>query len=154
MAATTVVFDSSVLIPLAIRASRSTRLFFRLNAAGWDIVVTPQLLAEVAEKIQTKESLRKWLALNDVQIRLFLNVGLPGMVRQIAGVRQAHGAVPSDPKDDMVLAAALEADAAYIISEDRHLLGLGEYQGIKVMDRNQFAAELNRIGVPALESQI
>jgi predicted nucleic acid-binding protein len=85
------------------------------------------------------------------QIRLFLNVGLPGMVRQIPGVRQAHGAVPNDSKDDMVIAAALEANAAYIISEDRHLLALGEYQGIKVMERRQFAAELDRIGVPPLK---
>ena len=63
-------------------------------------------------------------------------------------VRQAHGSVPADPKDDMVVAAALEANASYIVSEDKHLLDLGDYEGIKIMNRKQFGAELDRLGVP------
>ena len=59
------------------------------------------------------------------------------------GIRQAHGAVPDDPKDDMVIAAALEAKADYIISEDKHLLELGEYEGIKIMSREQMEKELD-----------
>lgn len=152
MPAQTVVFDSNVIIPLAIKASRSTRLFFRLTAAGWGVAVTPQILAEVADKMQTKASLRAWLGLSDEQMEEFLNVGLPGMLRRIAGIRQAHGAVVADPEDDMVVAAALEAHASYIITEDHHLLDLGEHQGIKIMTRDAFNDELDRIGVPKLET--
>ena len=56
-----VVFDSNVLIPMILSASRSTRLFYRLDAAGWEIAGTPQLLAEVEDKLRSKASLRKWL---------------------------------------------------------------------------------------------
>ena len=70
------------------------------------------------------------------------------MVSLVPGIRQAHGAVKADPKDDMIIAAALESKAEYIVSEDKHLLDLKKYRGIKIMNREQFAAELDRLGVP------
>ena len=143
-----VVFDTNVLIPLLLSASHSTRLFLRLDAAGWELAATPQLLAEVEDKLRTKQSLRAWLKASDEDIDEFVNVRLVNMVTMKSGFRQAHGAVPADPKDDMVIAAALEATAEYIISEDKHLLDLGTYQGVVIVNRQQFEAELDRLGVP------
>ncbi len=142
-----VVFDTNALIPLILKASSSTRLFSRLNAAGWEIAASPQILLEVADKLRTKESLRKWLDLAEENIERFVSETIMDMVSEVPGHRQAHGAVEADPDDDKIIAAALESKAAYIVSEDRHLLDLGEYQGIKIMDRDQFAAELDRLGV-------
>ncbi len=118
----TVVFDTSVLITLPVAASLSTRLFQRLEAAGWKVAASPQILLELADKLHTKESLRTWLAVPDDQIEVFLNETIRKMVMPVPGHRQAHGAVPADPKDDMVIAAALEAKAKYIISEDTKLV--------------------------------
>jgi predicted nucleic acid-binding protein len=42
----------------------------------------------------------------------------------VPGIQQAVGAVPADPQDDMIVAAALESQAEYIVSEDKHLLAL------------------------------
>ena len=143
-----VVFDTNVLIPLLLPASRSTGLLARLRAAGGRVAASPQILDEVRDKLTTKQSLRKWLDVSDEQITRFVDQDLPGKLRWVPGVRQAHGAVPADPKDDIIIAAALEAGAAYIISEDKHLLDLGQYQGIQIMNRQQFEAELDRLGVP------
>lgn len=145
-----VVFDTNVLIPLILPASLSTRLFSRLRAAGWWVAVSPQILAEVRDKMLTKDSLRQWLRVSDEQIHEFAEKILPGKTRSIPGIRNAHGAVPRDPKDDIIIAAALESGASYIVTEDRHLLDLGTYQGINIMTRVQFAAELDRLGVPAV----
>ena len=144
----TVIFDTSVLIPLIIEKSRSTRLFIRLEAAGWAVAVSPQLSAETRAKMETKRSVREWLKVSDEEIENFLTEVLPSRTMQVPGYRQAHGAVPADPKDDMVIAAALEAHAAYIISEDKHLLDIGDYRGVKIMNREEFTAELDRLGVP------
>jgi hypothetical protein len=38
-----VVFDSNVLIPLILKASLSTRLFLRLDAAKWEVAVSPRM---------------------------------------------------------------------------------------------------------------
>ena len=142
-----VVFDSNVLIPLILPASLSVRLFSRLRTGGWHVAVTPQILAEVRQKMETKQPLRDWLGLTDAEIGNFLDHDLLGKTRMVAGIRQAHGAVPADPNDDKIIAAALESHASYILSEDRHLLDLGDYQGINILNRVDFAAELDRLGV-------
>ena len=142
-----VVFDTNVLIPMIIPASQSARLLLRLHQAGHRVVTSPQIIREAREKMLTKERLRQWLGVADQEIERFLD-RLPTVCYVVPGVRQAHGAVPADPKDDMIVAAALESRADYIVSEDKHLLELGQYQGIKIMNREQFGAELDRLGVP------
>ena len=143
-----VVFDSNVLIPLVIPASRSTRLFARLRAAGYVVAVSPQILEEVREKMFTKATLRRWLGLSDEEIRRFVNVDLPAMLRLIPGNEKASGAVKADPKDDKIIAAAMESGASYIVSQDHHMRDLHEYHGIKILGLEEFEAELDRLGVP------
>jgi len=95
----------------------------------------------------TKQSLRRWLELPDADIDEFIDQDLPAKTLPIAGHRQAHGAVPADPNDDIIIAAAaLEANAAYIVTEDKHLLELKKYRDIKILSREEFAAELDRLG--------
>ena len=141
-----IVFDTSVLVPLILPASRSAGLFNRLRAGGHRVALTEPIYEELEEKLRTSQRLRDWMKRSDEEISQFL-ADLRTNCYLLPGVRQAHGAVPNDPKDDMVIAAALEAKAAYIISEDKHLLDLNQYQGIMIMNREQFEAELDRLGV-------
>lgn len=148
MPAEVTVWDSSVLIPLILPASKSSALFSRLDNAGWIVAVTPAILEEVREKLQTKPTLRRWLGLDDVTIGQFVDIILPALVRVFPGVTSAVGAVPADPDDDKVVAAAIESHATYVISEDQHLLNLAEYDGIKILNRDSLRIELDRLGVP------
>ncbi len=43
-------------------------------------------------------------------------------------------AVESDPDDDKFLDCAVMAKAAVIVSGDRHLLSLGQYEGVAILD--------------------
>lgn len=139
-----VVFDSDVLIPLILPASRSTHLLDRLRAAGHRVAASPAILDEVSEKLRTKASLRKWLDLADEEIEEFLAL-LPIFLVVVPGIVQVEGAVPADPDDDKIIAAAIESQASYIITEDRHLLDLQEWSGIRIMNRVEFNAELDRL---------
>lgn len=47
-------------------------------------------------------------------------------------------AVSRDPNDDMFLATALAAGAEYLVSQDKDLLDLGEYQGTRIVDCQTF----------------
>lgn len=42
--------------------------------------------------------------------------------------------VAADPDDDHVIAAAVAAHADLIVSGDTHLLGMGEYEGIRIVN--------------------
>ena len=142
-----VVFDTNVLIPHILPASLSTRLFDRLEAAGWEVAASPQILDETRDKLLHSQSLRKWLKLSDEDIDEFVLVDLPAKVTPILGYQETAGAVLADPDDDIIVAAAVEADSGYIVTEDNHLLTLGQYQGIQIMNRQQFSDELDRLGV-------
>ena len=99
--------------------------------------------------MRTKRSLRKWLNLTESEIERFLD-RLHTMRFPVPGQRTITGVVRADPKDDKIIAAAIEANAAYIVSEDSHLLDLREYAGIKIMNIDNFMTELDRLGVPRL----
>ena len=57
------------------------------------------------------------------------------MVRRsiVATVMECAEIITEDPDDDVVLATALEGEAGYIVSGDRHLLRLKEFKGIKIV---------------------
>ena len=50
--------------------------------------------------------------------------------------------VTRDPKDDPVVACAVEGQADYIVSGDQDLLALGEYEGIQVITPRRFVETL------------
>ncbi len=145
------VFDANVIIPLSLVSGRSlsTRLLLRLKAAGHVVAISHELLEEVADKLRTKRALRKWLQLSDAEIEAFLT-DLPTLLGY--QLKRRHKRIPrvvtADPDDDKIIATAVAAKATYIVTEDRHLLDLGQYQGIKIMNRADFATELDRLGVP------
>jgi predicted nucleic acid-binding protein len=56
----------------------------------------------------------------------------------VPGLSNVSGAVPEDPSDEIFLSAALDAEAHFIVSEDRHLLGLGEFRGIPILGVQEF----------------
>ncbi len=46
--------------------------------------------------------------------------------------------VKNDPDDNKFIEAALEAQAEYIVSQDKHLLLIKEYRGIKIVHPDDF----------------
>ena len=53
--------------------------------------------------------------------------------------------IPADPKDEPVLACALDGQADLIVSGDQHLLTLADYRGIRILTVRQF---LERLATP------
>ena len=51
--------------------------------------------------------------------------------------------VPEDPEDNRILECAVEAEADYIITGDAHLLKLGKYEYIKILNAGAFVEELS-----------
>ncbi len=46
--------------------------------------------------------------------------------------------VESDPEDNKFIEAALEGNAQYIVSQDKHLLNVKEHCGIKIISPDEF----------------
>jgi len=61
---------------------------------------------------------------------------------KIVEPKQKFDAVKDDPSDNKFLEAAVEGGANYIVSGDKHLKNLGEFNGIKIISPAEMAAIL------------
>lgn len=52
--------------------------------------------------------------------------------------RSTPNVIAEDPDDNKLIACALEGSADYIVSEDKDLHRLGQYQSIRVVDKQAF----------------
>lgn len=59
---------------------------------------------------------------------------------EISGVLKA---VPNDPDDDMVVECAVIGNATHIVTGDKHLLSLTNYQSIVILKATEFVALLS-----------
>jgi predicted nucleic acid-binding protein len=56
----------------------------------------------------------------------------------LVDVKTPAHAIEEDPSDNHVLACAKEASAQFIVTGDRHLLQLGQYESIKILTASSF----------------
>lgn len=62
----------------------------------------------------------------------------------IVNPSQSVKVIIDDPADNKILECALEGKSEFIISGDRHLLSLGEYEGIKILRAVDFLKVLDK----------
>jgi len=66
-------------------------------------------------------------------------------INWVVNRRQIH--VVSDPEDNKILESAVEAEADYLITADNALLGIGDYQSVKIVNPAQFWANYKDEGM-------
>ena len=131
------VIISSVIAPLG--APR--RIFDAWRQREFELVTSPGIIEEVARKlIHPKIRTRYHLSDEDTSSVIGLlrtqAVLTPGMARVAPGSR--------DPSDNKVIATAVEADAAYVVSGDKDLLTLERHGRIAIVTPAKFVDLLRR----------
>ena len=104
------------------------------------LVTSPAIIAAVVEVLESPRISKKYLIRHqDVENLVDVLKTDAVLVPGEAGVK---GSVPRDPRDEMFLACAIDANADCIVSGDRHLLDLETYRGILILTVNEFAEKL------------
>lgn len=103
------------------------------------LVISEAMLEEAHEKLREPRIQRNY-KISQGEVQRLLQA-LRKHSRLVPG-RLTIRIIEEDPEDDQVIIAAVEGGADYIISGDRHLRDLGEYQGIKVLSPARFAEML------------
>src|SRR5690348_9606142 len=100
----------------------------------FELVLTPLMCDEIDRALRQKK-VRKYLA--DPEWTLAWLYDLVIIADMVPDTDRARG-VCRDPKDDVILAAAVEGRAAVIVTGDDDLLELEEYRDLYIMSPREF----------------
>jgi putative PIN family toxin of toxin-antitoxin system len=125
-----VVFDTNVLFS-GLGWQGSPYFCLQMARAGNIKSVTClEILSEFNEKLKSKMGLTTAEAARAVAEILSFS--------ELVKIENKLQVVPSDPDDNKVVECAYVAKADFIVSGDRHLLELENYQGIPILRANSF----------------
>jgi putative PIN family toxin of toxin-antitoxin system len=103
------------------------------------LYTTAVLLAELEDVLSRPKFVRRIEATGFTPHDLVLGYAALATLVEPAPIEPV---ILADPDDDAVLACAVAAEAAVITSGDRHLLSLGEYQGIPIVTAPELLSRL------------
>jgi uncharacterized protein len=125
-----VVIDTNVLVSAFLNKGTSRKLLFKMLETQ-DVFLSAPLLAELTDVL----SREKFGAKPDV-VNHFISILIRGTT--IVPITSNLKIVLDDPDDDIVLNTAISCKADYIVSGDKHLLKIGNYNEIQVLSIKEF----------------
>lgn len=104
------------------------------------MITSPAIVAEVKAVLQYAH-IRKKYNLTDEEIDQVVSL-LEHAALLVPGMADVAGSIPADPKDEILLACAVDGQADLIVTGDHHLLDLLAYQNTMIMSARQFLEHL------------
>jgi putative PIN family toxin of toxin-antitoxin system len=134
------VLDANVLVSASLVSSGPSACLLRQWEEGtFALCVADTILAEVQDVLRRPHIARRY-AVTDLEVEAFVN-----MLREkavVVQVTQPPEIISADPKDNHVLACAVQTGADVIVTGDRHLLNLERYRDILLLTPAAFLADL------------
>ena len=131
-----VVLDTNVIISGTIMDHGATFQILKSWERGdFFTIISEPILREV-EKVLHYPRIKEKRHLTELDIEAVLNVLKTYSINTPAKMK--IDAIPEDPQDDKFITAAIEGEADYIVSGDRHLRDLKDYQGIPIVSPSEF----------------
>lgn len=136
-----VVLDTNVFVSSLLTKSGATgRVVDAWRARQFLLLTSPAMIDEIQRVLHYRHIQHKYVvAEEDI---LALAELLQKDARVVSGQADVAGALPEDGNDEMVQACAVDGLADFIVSGDRHLLGLKEYRGNPVLTVHEFLERL------------
>jgi putative PIN family toxin of toxin-antitoxin system len=130
------VLDANVYVSAAVRPEGPPgRIIERfLRGAAFEVVLSAPIVEEVLRAL-VYPKVRRFIR-GDVEPELWFEDIV--VLADLVGSDKTPPAVCEDPDDDKYIAAALEGRAAFIVTGDRELLKLKEYQDIRIVTPREF----------------
>ncbi len=139
------VLDANVVVSALIRPQGpGGRILERVaRGAGVKAVVSPAIVDEYRRSLAYPK-VRRCLRLPAAEVSAWVDA-LAFLADIVPGERVV-AVVAADPDDDKYLSAALEGRARYVVSGDRHLLDVREYEGVEIVTPRAFLDLVERSG--------
>jgi putative PIN family toxin of toxin-antitoxin system len=136
-----VVLDTVVYVRALINSrSKSGRILFEF-ASSYKSVTSRAIVAEIFDVLSRSSLRTKLPGAEDIRWEQVLTfIAMSKLV-----LTEVQLDVCRDPKDNKFFECAVEGGAGYIISEDRDILDIGEFQGVQTVTAAQFIELLESV---------
>lgn len=131
-----VVLDTNVLASATIvKEGHSGQILQAWQRGEIELIISPQILEEVKD-VLLRPRIRKqqWMTEQEVEVLL---QAIEQVATHVRGSLDVN-VIEKDPEDNKFLAAAKEGKAQYVISGDRHLLKVRNFEGIQIVSPKRF----------------
>jgi len=132
-------FDTNVYVAEALLGEAAADMLAVTAKASWRIYASTHVLDELERVVTEELGFSKRLALLSRQ-RIIRR-------SQIVEPVASRHEVPDDAKDTPVLRAALEGGVDFLVTNDRHLLDLNPYEGLKIVSMAEYLQILQTEGL-------
>jgi len=123
-----VVLDVNILVSSLIGKGKPRELWLKAVSGEFQLVLSRRIVEEFVQVI-SRPKFQRHLGERDVLDFLEALSTRAKIVRTRSRLR----IIREDPEDNSILAATYDGRADYIVSGDRHLLGLREFEGIRIV---------------------
>lgn len=131
-----VVLDTNVWLSGIFWEGEASKIIEKAEKKNIQIIISEDILSEIVNVLNRESKFQKYI--------LNLRLNLEDMLRTILSIstlietRNKLDIIKADPKDNIILEAALNGKAEYIISYDNHLLNMIEFRSIKIISPGEF----------------
>lgn len=133
------VLDSTVLVSAFLSKTGVSRELLRKAQAGsFTIYLAEEILEETERVLLEYPRIRKQYSYTNEAVAQYIQ--LLRIVCQVVIELPKIKAVARDPNDDMIIACGIKAKARYIVTRDKDMLDLKEYEQISIVSPEAFIA--------------
>jgi putative PIN family toxin of toxin-antitoxin system len=137
-----VVFDTTILISAFLHPGGLADELLTLAGEGqFELVLSSAIIIEAWRKLISGEHIRARYPFSDERVHLFC-LSLSQISADVLRTTKPLAGVVRDPNDDMIVACAIDSRVDTIVSRDKDLLSIGQFQEVAIITPEIFREQL------------
>jgi len=135
------VYDTTILVSGIVATMDPIALVINAVISGQvELVISPYILEELRRTLTSKQYFLD--RITEEEREKYLS-SLDAVATLITPYREISGIV-TDPNDDPIIDLAISARVEYLVTGDKRILAVGEYEGAKMLTAREFYDVLNQ----------
>lgn len=131
-----IVLDTNVWLSAIFWEGEASKIIEACEKKQIEILITEDIILEITSVINKEEKFQKFIEDREENIE-----GLIRTILSIATLIESKtnlDLIKEDPKDNIILEAALDGKVDHIISYDKHVLNMIEFRNINILKPDEF----------------
>ncbi|MBS3079481.1 putative toxin-antitoxin system toxin component, PIN family [Candidatus Pacearchaeota archaeon] len=131
-----IVLDTNVWLSGIIWDGEASKIIEKAEKEDIQIIISEDILSEIVRVLNRELKFQKYILNLKLSIEELLRTILS--ISTLIETKIKLSVIKADPKDNIILEAAIEGKVEYIVSYDKHLLNMLEFREIKIISPGEF----------------